>query len=71
MKNRDHTTLRKAVTQFDLEGNEVETFASAGVASKVLGVCATIIRECCYGQRESIKKISSTFKYVEDYKEID
>jgi len=52
-------TNKKQVTQYDLEGNIINTFESAREASRQLGIGISSITRCCRGERNQ----TSSYKF--------
>jgi group I intron endonuclease len=54
-KNMESQSTRRAVCQFDLEGNYIATFPSLSEASRITGVSRNSITLCCHREIKSTK----------------
>ena len=62
-KNMESQSTRRAVCQFDVEGNYIATFPSLSEASKITGVSRSSITLCCRGEIKSTKGF--VFKFLD------
>ena len=62
-KSNFNTARRKAVLQYDLDGNFIREWPSATDASNYIKACVSTLSACCRGEQKTCKSFKWEYKY--------